>query len=102
MAKPTNSQKKTERNRMLFRLAICAAVLLMAAALHSRTRRTAERPNGAEAVFAEIGHRLGKSVEDERTGETVAVAQTHAWVTESAETKMGNDDSSVAGNRLEP
>lgn len=98
MAKPMNSQEKTERNRTLFRLAICAAVLLTAATLHGRTQRGAEWPNGAEAVFAEIGHRLGKAAEDERTGQPVAVAQTHARFTEPAETKPTDRAPTVAGN----
>lgn len=101
MAKPTNSNEKSERNRILFRLAICAVVLLTAAVLHGRTRSDAECPNGVEAVFAEIGHRLGKSVEAERAGQPVAVAQTHASLTENAGTKATGTDPSVAGNRLE-
>lgn len=102
MAKLMNSYVKTERNRMLFRLAICTAVVLTAAALHGRTRCNGEWPNGAEAVFAEIGHRLGKSVEDERVGQPVAVAQTYAPLPGNAGTGKMNTDPSVAGNHLDP
>lgn len=103
MAEPVHSNEKTERNRMIFRLAICASVLATAAALHGRERKTLAWQNGAEAVFAEIGHRMadevrpGRSTADERTEQPVAVAQTVRPVTENAET----DHTSVAGNGFE-
>lgn len=103
MAEPVHSNEKTERNRMIFKLVICASVLAAAATLHRLERKTPAWQNAAEAVFAEIGHRManeiqpGKSTEDEMTEHPVAVAQTVRTVTENEET----DHPSVVGNCFE-